>query len=817
MIKNYLITSLRSLWRNRLFTALNIFGLAIGISACWMVYSIIRHEFNYNASIAGKENIYRIVSGFMYGDKESHSEGVSAPIYQGIRKDMQGVTHVVPMYGEWKMAVQIPNSPNPPLIFEDPTNIVSVDTAYFNMISYQWLAGHPKTALSAPENVILTESRMNQYFPGKTAEEVINKTYTSYGFRDTLQKTVSGIVKDLPYQSEFNAKEFYVLSNDIYELSDWTNTSGSDYLYLKLPPQAQPEQIKSQIQNLVELKQKEFSASQTQPLNLNRWFEILPLREVHFTTYLKDNTRKASKPVLLGLAGIGLFLLILAGINYINMSVAQIPQRAKEIGVRKTLGGSRSLLIGQFLMETLLTTSASAVIAFLLGSLGFWFLKDLIPAELNPFDQIFSLILFTAVSILLITLTAGIYPALLITRVKTVNVFKNVLIEQKSGSPFSLQKGLIVFQFTIALIFILGSLIGGKQLQYTLKRDMGFDKDAVVLVDIPWKYRRDVKYMDKQFPLLDELRKESGIRQISLGTAPLVSGYTSSPFIYTQDGKEPIRRQLIKKWVDTAYLQLYDMKLIAGRNLLPSDTTIEVVLNETAVKEFGFHSPQDAIGKNIKEGNDVFPICGVVKDFHMQNFYSEIDPAALMSSKRSLGTFNIKLDKQHSAQWPGILATIEKKWAEFYPAHSFNSRFYDQNIEQLYVQEHRMSRLINLTTVIAIFISCLGLFGLASLTVYQRTKEIGIRKVLGASVSGIIQLLTKEYIGLVLLALLIASPIAWWAMNKWLTDFVYRIEIEWWMFGLAGLGAIAIALITVSYLSIKAAVANPIDSLRNYE
>ncbi|MEP7322943.1 MAG: FtsX-like permease family protein [Saprospiraceae bacterium] len=815
MFKNYFITSLRSMWRYRLFTGLNIFGIAISISACWMVYAIVRHEFSYDQSLPGKESIFRIVSGFTHDEKESYNGGVSAPMYQGIRADLNEIAHVVPVFEQWRTSIQINNPTASPIIIEDPTQIVSVDSAYFNMLPYTWLAGNQHTALSAPESVVLTESRMLQYFPGKSPSEVLNQTYTSYGLRDTMQKTVAGIVADFPETSEFLSKEFYSLVPEVYKLVEWTNTNSSDKLYLQLDPLAKPEHVNTMIQNLVEEKQKEFSISRNQPFTHSRWFEILPLKDIHFFTVLKErNVHKVSRPVMYGLAGIGLFLLVLACINYINMSAAQMPQRAKEIGVRKTLGSSQWLLIGPFLMETFLITASSSFIAFLLGRIGFWLLKDLMPAGLDPTENIFGLSIFVMILIVSITIISGLYPSWLITRVKTVNVFKNDLINRTTGSKFRMQKALIVFQFVIALVFILAAFIGGKQLQYTLKRDMGFNKDAVVLFDIPWKLRTTTSYEGKKLALMNELKKESGIRNISLGTAPLFDGYSSSLYTYTQEGNEPVKRQLFKKWVDTAYINLYDMELLAGRNLLPSDTTNELIVNESAVKAFGFTSASDAIGKMLKQGDRPIPIVGVVKDFNMQNFYSTIDPAALMSDQSNMRSFNIKLDKNHSEQWPKILQTIEKNWSQFFPAGSFQYRFYDQAIEQLYIQEHHMAKLINLATVIAILISCLGLFGLATLSVFQKTKEIGIRKVLGASVNGIIRLLSIEYIWLILLALLIASPLAWWAMNKWLSDFAYRIEIEWWMFSLAGVIVMAIALLTVGYLSVKAAIANPIKSLR---
>jgi ABC-type antimicrobial peptide transport system permease subunit len=309
-----------------------------------------------------------------------------------------------------------------------------------------------------------------------------------------------------------------------------------------------------------------------------------------------------------------------------------------------------------------------------------------------------------------------------------------------------------------------------------------------------------------------------GIEAVSLGQPPMYNGWSSSAYSYRQENKEPVNRQIFKKDVDTAYLRLYGMHLLAGRNLHPSDTPNEAVINETAMKDLGFASPEDALGKMITElselGNPKIPVVGVVRDFHMQNFYTTIDPAILRSQKENLTTFNIKLDNDHVANWPETLKAIEAKWNAFYPPGTFSYDFYDETIEKMYKDERNLSLLINLATGISIFISCLGLFGLAVLTAWQRTKEIGIRKVLGASVGGLVTLLSRDYLRLVAVAIVIATPIAWWATNKWMQNFAYRTTIHWWLFAVAGASSIAIAFLTVGFHALKAARANPVKSLR---
>lgn len=821
MIKNSVKTTLRHLWRSRLFTALNILGLAIGISACWVIYRIIDYEFSYDAQLANSEHIYKVVSTFNREGKESAMGGVSAPLYQGISEEVAGVEQIVPVFSQWVNSVEIRRENQEIFRKDDPGNIAATQVSYFRMLPYTWLAGDRQTALDAPESVVLTESRANVYFPHTKPADILQQTITYYG-QDTVTRTVTGIVADYDTPSEFTTQEFVVLPDKAYETNMWTNTIGSDRLYLQFNADVNVDAKLREINELDARHWTAFTEERKNQGNANipprtRSYDLLPIRDVHFATHVSDyGVSKTSKPVLYGLIGIGIFLLVLACINYINMSVAQIPQRGKEIGVRKTLGGGRWQLIGQFLSETFVTSLIASVLAFTFARLGFWLLRDIIPAGVTPQDQVYWLIAFMLGLSMLITLLAGLYPGWLITRVKTIQVFKHGFGGIAPTRSFSLQKILIVFQFTIALVFITSTIIVGMQLRHTLKANMGFEKDATVLVNVPWKYVQDPHYQNKQFTLQHAIRNLPGIAGVALGTAPLSSGYSSSPFGYAADGKDPVEIIGFKKTVDTAYLALYQMELVAGRNIQASDTISEFIINETAAKAFGFATPADAIGQFIGQwGNSKHPIVGVIKDFHTQNFYTPITPTILFTETSALSSFNIKLDGRDPGRWQATLKAVADEWAGFYPAESFQYRFYDETLEAMYSQERQIGKLINLATAITIFISCLGLFGLATLTAYQRTKEIGIRKVLGATVSGVVHLLSKDFVKLVLIAFVIASPIAWWAMHNWLDDFAYRIEIRWWMFGAAGLAAMAIALLTVSGQAIRAALANPVDSLRD--
>ena len=802
------------MWRHRLFTTLNIFGLAISISACWVIYRIASYEFSYDEQLANRNDIYRVVTGFIFDEKESYNGGASAPLYQGARQQVAGLDAVVPLLGKWANSIEVNNTAGKPLTIDEPKGIAATDSSYFNMVPYQWLAGNKATALLAPESVVLTASRAKEYFPNLAPEKILNQTITYYA-RDTVQRTVTGIVADLPTPTEFTTQEFCTLPTKVYELNAWTNTNGGDRLYLLLKKGTSPAAVTRQVENIMSAKLKEWAQKNDNAFKFNRWYQLMPLSESHFSTYINEyEVRKASKPVMYGLIGIALFLLLLACINYINLSIASVPQRAKEIGVRKTLGSSKSELIGQFVSETLLTTLAAGTLSYLFGLIGFWLLKDIIPTEIKPLDNVLELLVFTIALAVIVTLLAGLYPGWLITKVKAISIFRNTTFSYKKMSGLSLQKALIVFQFVIALVFITSALIVSNQLHYVLATDMGFDKEAVVLAEVPWKYVRDDKYANKQFALFTELKQIPGIQNISLGEQPMKTGFSSSQYQYNKEGQEPIKKQIFRKPVDTAYLRLYNVQLVAGRNLQASDTINEFVINEKAVEAFGFTSPQEALGKMIGQpASQQFPIVGVVKDFHQQDFYKTIDPMLFHSEKESLFAFNIKLS-DNVVQWQKTISAIEKAWYQFYPPESFTYKFYDETIAKMYEQEEHLAKLINIATAISIFISCLGVFGLSVLTAFQRTKEIGIRKVLGASVAGIVQLLSKDYVVLVIVAIIISIPIAWWAMHKWLLNFAYRIDIQWWMFVLAGAAALVFALLTVSFQAIKAAIANPVKSLR---
>lgn len=811
MNTNYLKTTVRHLWRNRLFTALNVLGLAIGISACWIIYRMVDYEYSFDQNLPDANRIYQLVSKSKSKNGEDGFAGVEKPVINVLLNEVSGAELVVPMFYKYYNSVSVPeNGKQKPTVFDRSTEQVTTLPSYFDLIDYQWLAGDKRTALNAPNGVVLTEKKAQEYFPGLTSDQMIGKTLI---YDDTLHKQVSGVVAALDYPNSFNRNntEFMRISEADLNEGSWGGMSSNDLVFVKVQSNTDPADITDQVNAVC----RKFNAEQFAQYNFERWYELLPLPEKHFATNFGVQTRTANKNVLHGLIAVGTFLLILACINYINLSTALLPQRAREIGIRKTLGSTAASLTRRFMGETFAVTLLALGLSFLLTLLASRAFSAFLPEGMFEHANYRGMLVFALALITAISLLSGLYPAFLLTKVSTVNVLKGQTEKTVGQGRMWLRKGLIVFQFLVAQIFIISAVIMGQQLHYTLNKDLGFNKEAIVTVDVPYKTYNRPENKNKEFVLANELKRMPEFAGVALGDRPLDDRMMSNVHSYFRDTVE-IQKALHMKMADTAYLSVYGLKLLAGRNLRPSDTINELIINEKALEVYGFSSPSEAIGEVLVTpyNGQSYPIVGVVGDFHQMGLRTEIQPTAIASAKDRLHTFNIKLPKDPAA-WQGAIQVVEGEWKKVYPGVPFEYRFYDKFIEEYYESDRNTQKLIRAATGITIFISCLGLFGLATLTAFQRTKEIGIRKVLGATVSGIVRLLSKDFVKLVLIAVVLASPIAWWLMNKWLEDFAYRIDIQWWMFASAGAIAVIIALMTVSWQAIRAAVANPVDSLRD--
>ncbi|MGK9127376.1 ABC transporter permease [Olivibacter sp. SA151] len=802
MINHHLKATFRYLWRNRLFTGLNILGLAIGISASWIIFRMVSFEFSYDKFEPDRERIFQLTSSFKTPDgRDREMAVVPKGVLPAMLREISGLEEVSPVYYQHYETAETTKSP----LVENLSERIATLPGYFKMIGYQWLAGNAHQALKTPEQVILTASRAQYYFPGKRPSEIIGQTIT---YNDTIQKTVSGVLADLGYLNSFPAQEFFPIDQESLTSTDWSSLSSNELLFVKLKKGVSAKTVLDQLNALNEKVNSEVFKQR----NFKSHFKLLQLKDKHFAT--QSDTRTANKTVLYGLIGIATFLLALACINYINLTTAQIPQRAKEISVRKTLGSTSGIIIRSYLLETFVVCLLAVALSLFLTFLSLRVFAEYIPEGMDNFTNYPGMIAFSIALISIITVLAGLYPSWLATRVQTVRVLKGETKQSIRGYQLNLRKGLIVFQFVIAQVFVICSIIIGQQLKYTLDKDLGFEHEAILTVEIPYRLQQDSLFQGSQFVLKQRLAQHPEIAAVSLGDLPMIDRMTA--WLMDYRGKNgTIQKQVMFKNIDNNYLDLYQIPLLAGRNVQLTDTVRELLLNETALKAFGFSRAEEAIGQTLYQGNTPRTIVGVIKDFHQFNLKSTIDLLGFTAQKPGLTTFNIKLSSPKVSSWKKAIALIEQEWKQVYPTVPFSYQFYDDTIKSLYRQEHSTSRLVNVATAITLLISCLGLYGLATFTAFQRTKEIGIRKVLGATVGGITGLLSKDFIKLVLIALMIATPIAWWAMNKWLENFAFKITVQWWMFAFAGLGAVTIALLTVSYQAIKAAIANPVDSLRS--
>lgn len=819
MLKNYLKIAFRTLWRNRLTTSINVLGLAVGISACIVIFLLVNFEFSFDRHPPDADRIYRLVTEFKFGDDPGHNAGVSAPIPESIRRELTGLETVAHVHLESFEQIEVPRSGQTPVLFpatkELWPEVIFTDAQFFKILPAEWIAGSPQTSLAKPNQIVLTQRLAERYF-GTASAALLGRTLRAVSYRDTLELKVSGLVKNAVERSDFSHPAYLSLSTlttskkrrENYGFDAWTNTNGSSQCLVKIKPGTNPDQLAQKITKLADSHSGDLS------IEWKRWFSLQPLSDVHFNQTYANGIRVAHKPTLYGLAAVGIFLLLLASINFVNLSTAQASQRGKEIGIRKTLGSRRSHLISQLLGETLLVTCVAVMLSIALAELALIYLGELIPSgvELNLSQPTFWLFLLTMA--LITALLSGIYPGLLISRFSPILTLRSTNLFVQSGK-IGLRRVLIISQFVIAQLFIIGALFVSRQLQYMIQKDLGFNREAIVTFHVPSKYFW-IGDQNQRITLADRIRKLSGVKQVSLASqSPISSGYSSSMMKVVRN-KQKVSINVYRKDGDTQYLSLFGFHLLAGRNFAESDTTNELLINETLARQMGFQQPTEAIGQFLQYGNGAqIPVVGVVQDFHGRSLHESIQPTALMNnSPSSLSQFNVRLQTGSAQAFDATLTQIKQLWNETYRGEDFSYVFFDDEIARLYDKERNLVKLTNLATGVAIFISCLGLFGLVTFTAERRTKEIGIRKVLGASVAQLVALLSKEFLILVGLAFLLAAPAAWYLLREWLNGFAYRTELSWWLFVAAGTLAILVALLTVSTQAIRAANADPVKSLK---
>ncbi|MBS1503375.1 MAG: ABC transporter permease [Bacteroidetes bacterium] len=825
MIKNYIKSAFRNFSRHKPFTLINIIGLSIGISAALVIYLLVHYDFTFDKFHKDGDRIYRVVTNFTSQGTPWYASGVCGPLPWAVKTQVTGLQETAPIWSLPQPNVIVLNGSKSSPRFKAQDNVVVADSDYFKLFEYKWLAGSSRVALTAPNQVVLTSDQAKKYFPGISYDQMLGRTV----IYDTLKTTVSGIVQSIKQNTDFTFHDFIsfptAFSNPSLKmqlrLHNWGGISPAYQLFVKLAPQVTTARIEQQL-NDIEKKNLNKRPGVTEV------FALQPLADIHFNTNYGTfvNGRVADKTTLFEISAIALFLLLLGCINFINLTTAQSAQRAKEIGIRKTLGSNRKQLIFQFLSETFLVTLVSVIISVAITPIVLQLFSAFIPQGINagliPEPNI---LLFLAVLVIVVSLASGFYPAMILSGYKPVSAIKNQAGEGTGKTRNALlRKSLTVTQFAIAQFFIMATILVSKQIYYAIHKDLGFKKDAIVIVNTPLLDRKT----SLNQVLLHKLDAIPGVELVSMGYDPPTSDYSNNTDCEYKDGKKEIRiENLTTKFGDENYIKVYHIKLLAGRNLTAQDTMKAFLINNTLAKQIGFKYPHDAVGKVISNFNGNagnIRIVGVVADFNQESIHAAITPLAILTindryyhATEYNGTFHIALKPQTSNgnDWKTTITAMASAWKEVYPNDDFEYQFFDESIARLYVTEQKTSALLSWATGLSILISCLGLLGLAIYTANQRTKEIGVRKVLGASVSQIVVLLSTEMAWLIVLAFVIISPVAWWAMNKWMQDFADKTTISWWIFALSGGGMLLTALLTSGFQTVKAALANPVKSLRS--
>lgn len=802
MFRNYFKTALRNLRRNKVYAGINVAGLAVGIAACLLIFLVVRFETSYDKHHENGKNIYRVVSLFQTEDGYDHSPGAAFPVGPALRTDFPQLKHVARIIQSQDEQITISNANGQPAK-KFTGRLYYTEPEFFSMFDFEWLTGDAQSTLSQPGSAVLTQEAAEKYFGNW--KNAIGKTFL-HDNKHTYQ--VNGILKNPPVNTDFpfhvlvsyKSIEDTQLGNN---LEDWVSTYSQNYTFIQLPANYSPGKFNTELEGFVKKhKPSEYTKDK---------YALQPLSEIHYDdTYGNYNARTFSHSLVTALTLIAIFLVIIACVNFINLATAQAVNRAREVGVRKVMGSNRRQLAVQFLCETGIITFTALLLAIGIASAVLPLLNQFLNVQIS-FNIVKEpvLILFVLGIGLAVTFLSGLYPALILSGFNPITALKSKITTKMTGG-ISLRRALVVLQFAIAHILIIGTLVVMSQMNFFRKATLGFDKQAVVNVPIP----RDSASRSKIDVLRHELLQGPGISQVSFSLAtPAEDGGWQSDFKFDHAAKSTNWSANLK-WADVEYFDVYKLEFAAGRPYAESDTVREFVVNETLARKLGYTDFNQIIGKQIDfwDGKIVAPIVGVVRDFNSFSLREPMAPVVLGSKQNNYYMINVRLKPDETE---AALAFIEKAWSKTYPDNVYEYAFMDQTIDEFYKQEAQLSALYKIFAAIAIFISCLGLYGLVSFMAAQRTREVGIRKVLGASSRTIVYLLSKEFTVLIFIAFIIAGPIAWFIMKNWLQNYSYRVPLGVSIFIAAIIGSILIAWITVGYRAIKSALANPVKALRS--
>jgi len=801
MFKNYIKIAYRNFWRNKSFAAINIFGLAIGISVCFIIMLFVQDELSYDRFNEKADRIVRVVFKANINGGKIFEANVMPPTAQTLKND----------YPEVEEATRLREMGKPKVTYANKTfkegSFTFVDPNFFKVFTLPFVKGNAKTALQQNNTVVITQDMANKYFG---QEDPIGKVLTLNN--NELYK-VTGVIAPIPTNSHFHFDLFGSMQS-LPEAKDPSWMASNFFTYLLLKKDYDYQKLEAKLPGMVEkymgpqiAQSMGMSLSQFRTKGNNLGFALQPLTDIH----LHSNSNYEFEPggdikYVYIFSAIALFVLLIACINFINLSTASASKRAKEVGVRKVMGSDKTELVKQFMLESVLLTFVALFIAFLLVQLALPVFNQLSGKSLSLGYAIKPWAAFLGLG-LLVGILAGIYPAFYLSSFKPISIIKGKL--GTANKSMGLRSGLVVFQFFISVSLIISTLVVYQQMQFIHNKKLGYNKEQLLVLPNSGALGKN-----------EQLFKEEMLKDPRVVNAT-VSGYkpagptNNNNSLAYPEGKENQMMKTLEYHVDEQYLPTFEMQLAAGRNFSKAFATdsAAMVINETAAKAFGWGN--NAIGQRITRQNSVrgknftYTVIGVVKDFNFKSMHEPVTPL-LMVLLPEPGL----IVKVRTGDVAGLLLSMKQEWEKFNVEEPFTYSFMDELYNKTYLAEEKTGKILNVFTVLTILVACLGLFGLAIYTTEQRTKEIGIRKVLGASVFQVTNMLSKDFLKLVLIACVFAFPLSYWLMQKWLQDFAYRITISWWIFALAALIALFIALATVSFQAVKAALANPVKSLR---
>jgi len=811
MFKNYFKTSFRSLIRNRNYTIINIAGLAVGIAVCMMIFIIIQFQTSFDNFHSKKDRIYRVLTEYHNGDAANTGKDVPIPMPEGLRTTFAQIEQVATVWASHNDNLLIPDNNGKTIkTFKEDKGVFFTGPSFFKMFDYPLIAGSFES-LKDPNNVLLTKEIAEKYFGawetamGKTINLKAGGSLFSHG-TDVLK--VSGILATIPANTDFQLKLIVAfgtgITEDMSKNTDWQDRTNSDFgCYVLLLPDISVANFNQQL--------RAWSLKMESPDNKDSHI-LQPLSAVHYDTQTGNYSNKTiSRQLLNVLWLIAAFILLIACVNFINLSTTQAVNRAKEVSVRKAFGSNKSQLQIQFIIETFLIVISAVILASVITIIALPYINQLLelPLSFNKLNNP-AIILFLLTVTIVVTALASFYPSVVLSSFSPVNALKSKLTAN-TAKGISLRRGLVVFQFIIAQVLIIGTIIIVKQMNYFMDQPLGFDKDAIISV----LFRVDTVFFRREEHLRQQLLSVNGVQTVSFSSNTPVEDADDiwSTFKFDHAVKDADFKA-ITKFADDKYVPAYKLQLVAGRNLQPSGMTREFLVNESFMKSLGIKTPDEILNKEISMWGDRIkcPVVGVLKDFNDRSFRHYPAPLLITTNRTMYSQAAIKLETKNIS---ATLHSVKTIWEQTLPDFVYEYNFLDDKIAGFYKQESQLARLYEVFAAIAIFLSCLGLYGLALFMAVQKTKEVGIRKVLGASAYKIVYLFSKEFIMLIAIAFAIALPISWYFMHNWLQNYAYRIIISWWLFAAGGFAAIVIALTTISFQAMKAASANPVKSLRS--